>query len=385
MAGLFYDPKVHDVYSPIMQGLYQGLQMGMMVRGMNKDAKLERQKTELGKTLKTNQAAGMYSPTMGTSGGGVEVKPAERSKWLDASEYWLNKGDTERAKEALETHKMEKYLSTQPGKDAVTAIIATKNAWGKDPIPDDMKGVLGRAYPEIKGMNLDTVKTDGKWVGTPLGDPETATEWAWRDPMTGEIHITKKPTPPYKEGELRTYDKDGKSITEEYSKGKWIEKATSDKWKLDGDKKADNWSDPYKDKDSGALLQKNTKTGEVRAVVGRAPSEKGDTAKPMTPSEKETALQHHIANYGATTDKMGRMMTYTPQGKVNRLAGWLRTREIEDKRGRLTSEELNQTEQAIMTSLGFDQKIQNNINLLRDQGATAEEIKMLLREFIGAK
>jgi hypothetical protein len=99
-------------------------------------------------------------------------------------------------------------------------------------------------------------------------------------------------------------------------------------------------------------------------------------------TQKRLVIQDFIKNYGTPTDPMGRITALPPAGKVQRLKGWLRTRDIEAKRGVLTEEELTQAEQGIMTSLGLDDRVQDTISLLRTQGATTSEIQELLSEYL---
>jgi hypothetical protein len=120
----------------------------------------------------------------------------------------------------------------------------------------------------------------------------------------------------------------------------------------------------------------------------REAQKKAEAEKPAptpTVSEKETRAEHFIKNYGPTRNKFDQIIEMKSAQRLPRLAGWLRTREIEAKKGTYSNDELNQIEQAIMTGLSIEPKVQNSINLLREQGATEKEIQILLKKYLTGK
>ncbi|MDO9535092.1 MAG: hypothetical protein Q7J85_07110 [Bacillota bacterium] len=126
------------------------------------------------------------------------------------------------------------------------------------------------------------------------------------------------------------------------------------------------------------LFQKDPGKYKAFKEAGR----KAEEEKGITIAQKETRAQNFIKNYGPTVDKFDRIIEIKPEQRLPRLKGWFRTRELEKKRGYFTREELNQIEQTIMTGLRIEPKIQQNINLSRDQGATEEQIRTLLEEYL---
>jgi len=98
----------------------------------------------------------------------------------------------------------------------------------------------------------------------------------------------------------------------------------------------------------------------------------------LLPSEKESLIQHHIRSFGAPRNNMGQIMNLDPENKKERLAGWLRTRDIESKSDRLLPDELDRIEQAVMTEVGLDFQTQSAIKASRMAGATSNELLELL-------
>jgi len=86
-------------------------------------------------------------------------------------------------------------------------------------------------------------------------------------------------------------------------------------------------------------------------------------------------------SFGAPTDAMGRIMTLRQKARRSRLSGWLRVRKIEERRKRFSSEQLDAQEEAIMTSLGIDLDIQHALRIARMQGATSEQLILLMEKY----
>lgn len=109
---------------------------------------------------------------------------------------------------------------------------------------------------------------------------------------------------------------------------------------------------------------------------------KAEEGKGITIAQKETRAQNFIKNYGATRNKFDQIIEIRPAQRIPRLNGWLRTRALEKKKGYFSDDELNQIEQTIMTDLRVEPKVQQTINLARDNGATEEEIKLMLQAYL---
>jgi len=99
----------------------------------------------------------------------------------------------------------------------------------------------------------------------------------------------------------------------------------------------------------------------------------------MTPSEKESVIQHYKASYGLPRDQFGKIIARSdPESSKLRLGGWFEARKLEEKRKRLIPEELDGIEQAIMTELELPYEEQHSIRAARMAGASSDELLELL-------
>lgn len=102
----------------------------------------------------------------------------------------------------------------------------------------------------------------------------------------------------------------------------------------------------------------------------------------LTPSEVESRMEHLKRSYGAPRDQMGRIQILDSENKKAKLIGWLKGRQIEEKKGGLSEYELDRTEQAIMTELDVGLGLQHAINMAKMQGATIDQIIKQIQAFV---
>jgi len=142
-------------------------------------------------------------------------------------------------------------------------------------------------------------------------------------------------------------------------------------------------------KDAAENLRKDIGVTETELYKKKTAEKKAETQKDkeaqVSVSAKETRSQNFIKNYGPTRDKFDRIIEIRPEQRIPRLAGWFRTRELEEKKGMFNTNELNQIEQSIMTGLRMSPEIQDSVILLRNQGATVAELRELMKEYLKGK
>jgi len=148
---------------------------------------------------------------------------------------------------------------------------------------------------------------------------------------------------------------------------------------------------PGPDVEMRTIYGPNNKTRRVPITKGKiyAPPEGWSENKPsedatngISVAQKETRKQNFIKNYGATKNKFDQIIEIRPKQRIHRLSGWFRTRELEKKTNYYTESELDQVEQAILTGLRVDPAVQNSISFAREQGATEEELRNLLTDYL---
>ena len=80
---------------------------------------------------------------------------------------------------------------------------------------------------------------------------------------------------------------------------------------------------------------------------------------------------------------MGMIETISDSGKVNRLNNWMQQRSIIEGNPFLTDNNLDEAEVAIMSDLGVDRTMIDNIRVLRMNGATNQQIMEILKMELG--
>ena len=83
----------------------------------------------------------------------------------------------------------------------------------------------------------------------------------------------------------------------------------------------------------------------------------------------------YLKAFGPPTDAYGKMVEMKdPKKKMNKLAGWIKARPLEEKNNFMPKNELDIIEQTIITNLGFPKELGTVLSLARKQGVTEKEI-----------
>lgn len=112
-------------------------------------------------------------------------------------------------------------------------------------------------------------------------------------------------------------------------------------------------------------------------------SQDGEAGKVAMANYQKGKVQDLINQFKRRTDTMGAIETISDSGKINRLNNWLQQRSIIEGNPFLTDNNLDEAEVAIMSDLGLDRAMIDNIRVLRMSGATNQQIMDILKMELG--
>ncbi len=112
-------------------------------------------------------------------------------------------------------------------------------------------------------------------------------------------------------------------------------------------------------------------------------SQDGEAGKVAMANYQKGKVQDLINQFKRRTDTMGAIETISDSGKINRLNNWLQQRSIIEGNPFLTDNNLDEAEVAIMSDLGVDRAMIDNIRVLRMSGATNQQIMDILKMELG--